>query len=259
MKLRNRCETTELKNINKEKRLNLLVIKKRYKGGIEKITNEKEFIEMFIGFVDGDGYINVNELKKKNPRTGIPIKSIIRINLEISLHERDEELLIYFKNKLGVGKITNRINKNQKRLTFYKRDLETVIMPLIKKYKLRFLTLNRSRQYALLYHIIKNNIIYWEDVPEYKKRPYQIKGGKWEGDESEFLKNTKVKIPLPLKSKEIIKLPFIENWIVGFTPLTDRQLSACKGYGKAAVGTLEACLQRRDGLVLRTKKEEKEE
>jgi len=39
-----------------------------------------------------------------------------------------------------------------------------VIIPLMKQYNLQFLTGNRSRQFALLNHIIDNQIIHWENV-----------------------------------------------------------------------------------------------
>jgi len=59
----------------------------------------KEFMAMFVGFVDGDGYIKTGPQRQKNSKTTIDI------SLVISLHMRDKILLEYMVKELKVGKI----------------------------------------------------------------------------------------------------------------------------------------------------------
>lgn len=120
---------------------------------------DKKFMAMFMGFVDGDGYIDVGE-QKQYLRDKTMAKSTIRVRLVIALHKRDLSLLEYFVNTLGVGKIDfhELTKKNKVRVIFSKRDLITVIIPLIKKYGLEFLTSQRSNQYAKVIYILENSI-----------------------------------------------------------------------------------------------------
>jgi hypothetical protein len=49
-------------------------------------------------------------------------------------------------------------------LAHKKKDLVTVILPLIKKYNLQFLTSQRVNQHILLNYILDNSRIHWENV-----------------------------------------------------------------------------------------------
>jgi len=129
----------------------------------QKSYPDKNFMSMFIGFVDGDGYIEIGPQKQYNKSNVIP-KSTIRARLVIRLHERDTEFIKYLVNVLGVGSISFLKSRNQVRLIFSKKDLSNVIIPLINLYELKFLTYNRNKQYALLTYIIDNNIKHWENV-----------------------------------------------------------------------------------------------
>lgn len=115
---------------------------------------------MFMGLVDGDGYMEIGPQKQYNKLTKLPAKSTIRARLVIRLNNRDASLLNYLTKVLGVGSISSLDSNNQTRLIFSKKDLVTVIIPLIKEYNLKFLTINRAKQYALLSHIIENNIVH---------------------------------------------------------------------------------------------------
>jgi len=115
---------------------------------------------MFIGFVDGDGYFDIGSQKQTNKKTKIPAESTIRIRLSISLHNRDLALLNYFVKTLGVGKITPNVKREQVRVLFYKNELITVILPLIKEYNLKFLTYQRAEQFSKLNFILDNSIIH---------------------------------------------------------------------------------------------------
>lgn len=120
-------------------------------------------MSMFVGLVDGDGYIEIGPQKQYNKSTELPFpaKSTIRARLVIRLHNRDTALLTNLSKVLGVGSISNLTSVNQTRLIFSKKDLVAVIIPLMKLYNLQFLTGNRARQFALLNHIIKNQITHF--------------------------------------------------------------------------------------------------
>nr|CCE35439.1 probable intron-encoded endonuclease LAGLIDADG [Claviceps purpurea] len=149
---------------------------------------------MFMGFVDGDGYIDVGEQKQYLDDKTMA-KSTIRVRLVIALHKRDLSLLEYFVNTLGVGKIDfhELVKFNKVRVIFSKRDLITVIIPLIKKYGLEFLTSQRSNQYAKVIYILENSIISWVDF----KYEAQLRVEK--------------------SVQELVNLDYFADWLVGFT------------------------------------------
>ncbi|KAG0632550.1 putative intron-encoded endonuclease [Tuber brumale] len=113
-------------------------------------------MSMFMGFVDGDGYIEIGPQKQYN-KSNVKPKSTIRARLVIRLHNRDADLLSYIVKVLGVGSLSTLNSVNQTRLILSKKDLVTKIIPLIKLYNLQFLTYNRICQYALLTYILENN------------------------------------------------------------------------------------------------------
>jgi len=120
---------------------------------------DKKFMAMFMGFMDGDGYFDIGEQKQYNKITKALVKSTIRIRLATNVNIRDLSLLEYFVQILGVGKISNMSgDREQVRVIFSKKDLVTVIMPLIKEYNLPFLTSQRVKQFALANYILENNI-----------------------------------------------------------------------------------------------------
>lgn len=83
--------------------------------------------------------------------------------------------------------------RNQVRVIFSKQDLVTVVLPLIKKFNLNFLTFQRVKQFALVNYILENSITHWNDVnfyvPEFSVIP----------------------------ANELVKLNFFADWLVGFT------------------------------------------
>jgi len=117
-----------------------------------------KFMCLFLGFIDGDGYIDIGEQKQYNKKTKELSNSTIRIAMGIGLDARDLSVLNYFTNILGVGKIRPIPNTNKYRLLFSKLDLISVIIPLINKYNLKFIVYNRIMQYNLMKYIIDNNI-----------------------------------------------------------------------------------------------------
>lgn len=162
---------------------------------------DKQFMSMFMGLLDGDGWIEIGPQKQYigSKSSKYHAKTTIRIRFGINLHSRDSDMLINISKVLGTGSISQLKTKNQTRLLFYKRDLVVVILPLIKQYNLTFLTHNRLAQYTLLTHILENNIIHWEDV--------EVLASKLKTAESVST----------LSCNQILNLDFFINWIVGFT------------------------------------------
>nr|YP_009663701.1 hypothetical protein [Dactylella tenuis]QCW06839.1 hypothetical protein [Dactylella tenuis] len=157
------------------------------------IKNALICLAVKMGVIDGDGYIEIGPQKQSNKITKLPVKSTIRARLVIRLHTRDKDLLNYLVKVLGTGSLSNLNSVNQIRLIFSKKDLISVIIPLIKEYNLEFLTNNRINQYALLTYIIENKIVHWDDV--------QFKASS-----------------LPERTCDyFFNLDFFSDWLVGFT------------------------------------------
>ena len=62
-------------------------------------------MEIFIGVLDGDGYIEIGPQKQYSKNPNYQPKSTIRSRIVLRLHKRDKELLELFKNTLKIGKI----------------------------------------------------------------------------------------------------------------------------------------------------------
>lgn len=145
-----------------------------------------DFLRMFVGFVDGDGYFQVTNSGKGS----------IRLNLVISLEIRDLPLLEYFKKMLGeIGRINVYPKINTAKYIIGRVDLQEVLIPLLLHHQLFFLTQTRRRQFDLVMHILINNITRFSDIP----------------------KKVSENFSLPLTSLRYLQLPFFLNWIVGFT------------------------------------------
>lgn len=160
------------------------------------IKPDKKFMAMFIGFMDGvrRGYFDIGEQKQYNKITKTLVKSTIRIRLASNVHVRDLSLLEYFVQRLGVGKISNMSGREQVRVIFSKKDLVTIILPLIKQYNhLQFLTSQRVKQFALVNYILENSITHWDNVQK---------------KELEFL---------GIPAHDLVKLDLFGDWLVGFT------------------------------------------
>ena len=162
--------------------------------GISNKTNSK-ILEIFIGVLDGDGYIEIGPQKQFNS------KSTIRSRIVLRLEKKDKEILNLFSNSLKIGKIDELKIVNQYRLIIFKTDIFNIIYPLLKNSNIEFLNYNRRRQFFLLKYIIENKIKYWEDVDLNKIDNLFV----------EFNKKQK------LGFVDIINLSYFNNWLVGFT------------------------------------------
>jgi len=161
---------------------------------LTKDKPDKQFMAMFMGFMDGDGYFDIGEQKQYNKKTKAPTRSTIRIRLASNVNTRDLALLEYFLEVLKVGKIdTMSGDRDQVRVIFSKKDLITRILPLIKEYNLEFLTSQRAKQFALVNYILDNSITHWENV-NFKESLFVVKS-----------------------VSELAKLDYFCDWLVGFT------------------------------------------
>lgn len=113
-------------------------------------------MEKFIGFVDGDGYIEIGPQKQYN-KNGTA-RSTIRLRLTIRLHENDRELLELFNSVLNMGKTDYLKKEKQYRLNIYKADIYNTLYPYLIDNNLEFLIYNRRKQFFLLRYIFENNI-----------------------------------------------------------------------------------------------------
>ena len=146
-----------------------------------------DFMSMFIGLIDGDGYIAITKNGLEN----------IRIELVLSVDIKDLKLLEHIKNVLKIGRINEYPNISTAKLIIGKVDLQEVLLPLILHYKLFFLTETRRKQFNLCMYLLENNITKFSDIPS--------------------TENIKDLFTLPQSSIEYVNLPFFSNWIVGFT------------------------------------------
>lgn len=83
----------------------------------------------------------------------------------VTFHNRDLATFEYLISKLHFGVIA-KINSTTSKLVIYNFELKYILVPLLLKHNLFFLTKNRSNQYNLLLYTLENNIKKWEFLPE---------------------------------------------------------------------------------------------
>jgi Cytochrome b/b6/petB/LAGLIDADG endonuclease len=172
-----------------------LNLNKNYSILISEPIPSKEFMGLFIGFMDGDGYFDIGEQKQYKKKTKELVNSTIRIRLGSNVHKRDLPLFLYFYEKLGVGKISKMSgDREQVRIIFSKKDLVNVIIPLMIKYNLSFLTNQRIKQYRKVNYILNNSIVRWKDLVYSSEMEYNNKS-----------------------VTDLINLDYFSSWLVGFT------------------------------------------
>lgn len=156
-----------------------------------KISNS--FLAMFVGLIDGDGYIAIT----KTP------KDYIRIDLIISLDLRYLDLINYIHSVIKVGRVNKYPKSNVVKLTISRTDLQTILFPLFIYHNLYFLTETRRAQFDKVMFILQNNIKKYSELPD----KFQVYNN------------------LPVTAKDYNKLDFFINWIVGFTIASNRSLN----------------------------------
>ena len=155
------------------------------------------FLAFFVGFIDGDGYIQINKTNK----------GYIAIRLVISLSIKDISSLEYFYSILNLGKIKTYKDHISPTCKFIinKTDLHEIIFPLLNHQNLFFLTDTRKAQFDLCMYILQNNIKYYKDIEHYISKERLL-------SDPSIIKQKQL-----LTSEDILKLSFFKNWLVGFT------------------------------------------
>lgn len=144
-----------------------------------------EFLAIFVGFVDGDGYIKINKTARGN----------ISLELVISVDMRDKSTLEYFYSILEVGRLYT--YKTTVKYIIGKVDLQEVLFPLMAEHKVFFLTDTRRFQYSMALYILYNNVVKFEEISCVPAHLATIPA-------------------LPTNAKDYVSLPFFTNWFVGF-------------------------------------------
>ncbi len=114
------------------------------------------FIAIFIGLIDGDGYIAIT----KTP------KNYIRIDLIISLDIRDLDLINSIYSVLKIGRVNKYPKFNLVKFTISRTDLQTIVFPLIIYHNLYFLTDTRRAQFDKAIFILQSNLKKYSELPE---------------------------------------------------------------------------------------------
>lgn len=162
------------------------------------------FLSMLVGLIDGDGYFLIVCNDKDSDD--------IKINMTLSLHIRDLSTLEYIQSVLPgrspsggsvlkIGKVSIYSKDDTPHTCKYiinRTDLQEVFLPLLMHHKIYFLTKTRINQYNKLMYILNNDIIRYSNIPV-------------------DINNIPVINKLPSTSLEYSKLPYFNNWIVGFT------------------------------------------
>ena len=155
------------------------------KEKLDMLKIPRDFLSMFVGLIDGDGYIAIT----KTP------KNYIRIDLVISLDIRDLDLINYIHSVLKIGRVNKYPKTHLVKLTIPRTELQTILFPLLIYHNLYFLTDVRRAQFHKAMFILQNNIKKYSELPD------------------KYLVINK----LPETAEDYCKLDFFPNWIVGFT------------------------------------------
>jgi len=126
----------------------------------EYLSIPSQFISFFVGLIDGDGYIQITKTTK----------GFITIKLVIGLGLDDLSTLEYIHSVLKLGKITiyRDLRNPICKLIINKTDLQEIVFPLLIFHNIFCLTNTRRNQVDLAIHIFKNNLKYFENLPNIK-------------------------------------------------------------------------------------------
>lgn len=165
----------------------------------EYLSIPYQFISFLVGFIDGDGYIQITKTTK----------GFIAIKLVIGLGLDDLSTLEYIHSVLKLGKITiyRDIKNPTCKLIINKTDLQEVVFPLLIHHNIFFLTNTRRNQFDLAMHIFKSNLKYFENIPNINEISSIFK----------FSDSMASFNECSAQPSDYLKLYFFKNWVVGFT------------------------------------------
>jgi len=186
----------------------------------EYLSIPYQFVAFLAGFIDGDGYFQITKTTK----------GFITIKLKIVLQLEDLSTLEYIQSILKLGKLN--IYRDYKNpicsLTINKTDLQEVIFPLFLHHGIFFLTEARRTQFDLTMFILKKDIKFFDKInfntfslPNIKEVGCCLLAK--QSAASDIMQGNKKfsNIPtifiLPKTALDYVKLPFFNNWLIGFT------------------------------------------
>lgn len=128
----------------------------------EYLSLPPSFLAFFVGFIDGDGYIQITKTTK----------GFIAIKLVISIHLEDLSTLEYIQSVLKLGKLTvyRDLKSPTCKLILNRTELQEVIFPLLLHHNIFFLTDTRRAQFDLAMLIFKQEIKIFADIPHKDNR-----------------------------------------------------------------------------------------
>lgn len=184
--------TVSVHALKKGKKIRLC--KKQY------LSIPSSFIAFLVGFIDGDGYIQITRTEK----------GFITIKLTISIHLDDISTLEYIISVLKIGKITvyPDVKNPRCKLVISRTDLQEVFFPLLIHHGIFFLTDTRRAQFDLAMLILKQDIKIFDEIPT----------AVWNKKNEECLAVGTIPslFELPKTAEDYAKLGFFKHWIVGF-------------------------------------------
>lgn len=159
----------------------------------EYLSIPSSFVAFLAGLIDGDGYIQIT----KSP------KGFIAIKLVLSLHLSDISTLKYIESVLKLGKVTEYkdLKSPSCKLIINRTDLQEVLFPLFLHHKIFFLTETRQTQFNLSIDIMQNDIKLYDEIKTLNDRQ----------------KKEKNPVQMLKSPSDYLNLPFLANWIIGFT------------------------------------------
>jgi len=115
------------------------------------------FLCMFIGLIDGDGYIAIIKAHQRDN---------ITIRLVLSLEQKELPMLEYLQSVLKIGSITQYPKINKVKFIINRTDLQEIVFPLMNHHHLFFLTLTRPLQYNKAIYVLTQPISQFSKIPE---------------------------------------------------------------------------------------------
>jgi hypothetical protein len=124
----------------------------------EYLAIPKSFLAFLVGFIDGDGHIQITK----------SAKDFVSFNLAISIHLNDISVLNYIQSVLKLGTLYTYTDRRSPtcRLVFNKTELQEVLFPLLLYHGIFFLTERRRSQFNMAMHILTKDIKIHSCLPE---------------------------------------------------------------------------------------------
>lgn len=112
---------------------------------------------MFVGIIDGDGYLSVNKADKN--------KDNITVKLVLAVEASDIRMLEYLQSVLKIGVIQHFPALNTAKYIINRTDLQEILFPLMKHHNIFFLTHTRQLQFNKAMLVLTKPITKYSELP----------------------------------------------------------------------------------------------